>query len=108
MIVCFFFRDEYVFFCIFVCFFQPRGRTFPMLEGPSNQESSVENEQECVITPSTTVKFSAALKERNRMNVMRNSLLLIGSTTAHSSRPALRAVPIRPSSGDFALLLNKL
>nr|QBA85661.1 serine/threonine-protein kinase/endoribonuclease IRE1-like protein [Ctenopharyngodon idella] len=56
----------------------PRGRTFPMLEGPSNQESSVENEQECVITPSTTVKFSAALKERNRMNVMRNSLLLIG------------------------------
>ncbi|KTG47292.1 hypothetical protein cypCar_00021629, partial [Cyprinus carpio] len=56
----------------------PRGRTFPMLEGPSNQESSVEDEQECVITPSTTVKFNAALKERNHFNFMRNSLLLIG------------------------------
>ncbi|CAM4424566.1 unnamed protein product [Leuciscus chuanchicus] len=56
----------------------PRGRTFPMLEGPSNQDSSVEDEQECVITPSTTVKFSAALRERNRINFMRNSLLLIG------------------------------
>ncbi|XP_039510824.1 serine/threonine-protein kinase/endoribonuclease IRE1-like [Pimephales promelas] len=56
----------------------PRGRTFPMLEGPSNQDSSMEDDQECVITPSTTVKFSAALRERNRINFMRNSLLLIG------------------------------
>lgn len=79
-----------------------------MLEGPSNQESSVEDEQECVITPSTTVKFSAALKERNRINVMRNSLLLIGNSTAHSSRPALRAVLFRPSSGDIMLLFSKL
>ncbi|XP_051996106.1 serine/threonine-protein kinase/endoribonuclease IRE1-like isoform X1 [Xyrauchen texanus] len=56
----------------------PRGRTFPMLEGPSNEEWSVKEDQECVITPSTTVKFSGALKERNRINIMRNSLLLIG------------------------------
>ncbi|XP_036445565.1 serine/threonine-protein kinase/endoribonuclease IRE1 isoform X1 [Colossoma macropomum] len=56
----------------------PRGSTFPMLEGPSSQEASVEEDQECVITPSTSVKFSAALKERNRINYMRNYLLLIG------------------------------
>ncbi|KAA0705229.1 Serine/threonine-protein kinase/endoribonuclease IRE1 [Triplophysa tibetana] len=56
----------------------PRGRTFPLLEGPSNQESSLEEDQECVITPSTTVKFNTAVKERNRINFMRNSLLLIG------------------------------
>lgn len=65
--------------CVCMCIFQPSGRTFPMLEGPNNQDSSVEDEQECVITPSTTVKFSAALKERNRINFMRNSLLLIGA-----------------------------
>ncbi|TRY85507.1 hypothetical protein DNTS_016009 [Danionella cerebrum] len=53
---------------------QPRGRSFPLLEGPRGQGWSEENEQECVITPSTTVQFSAALRERNRM---RNSLLLI-------------------------------
>lgn len=50
-----------------------------MLEGPSNQESSLEEDQECVITPSTTVKFNTAVKERNRINFMRNSLLLIGA-----------------------------
>ncbi|KAF7698222.1 serine/threonine-protein kinase/endoribonuclease IRE1-like [Silurus meridionalis] len=56
----------------------PRGSTFPMLEGPSSQEGSVDEDQECVITPSTSVKFNAALKERNRINYMRNYLLLIG------------------------------
>ncbi|KAI4900566.1 hypothetical protein NFI96_026756, partial [Prochilodus magdalenae] len=56
----------------------PRGSTFPMLEGPSSQEANVEEDQECVITPSTSVKFSAALKEQNRINYMRNYLLLIG------------------------------
>ncbi|XP_067089079.1 serine/threonine-protein kinase/endoribonuclease IRE1 [Osmerus mordax] len=53
----------------------PRGSTFPMLEGPSSREA---NEEECVITPSTSVKFNAALRERNRINFMRNHLLLIG------------------------------
>lgn len=52
---------------------QPRGSTFPMLEGPDSQET-----EECVITPSTSVKFNAALRERNRVNFMRNYLLLIG------------------------------
>uniref|UniRef100_A0A6Q2Y8L7 Serine/threonine-protein kinase/endoribonuclease IRE1 n=1 Tax=Esox lucius TaxID=8010 RepID=A0A6Q2Y8L7_ESOLU len=54
----------------------PRGSTFPMLEGPNSQEVLVE--EECVITPSTSVKFNAALRERNRINFMRNHLLLIG------------------------------
>ncbi|KAL0993143.1 hypothetical protein UPYG_G00103770 [Umbra pygmaea] len=54
----------------------PRGSTFPMLEGPSSQETMVE--EECVITPSPSVKFNAALRERNRINFMRNHLLLIG------------------------------
>uniref|UniRef100_A0A3Q3NIW6 Serine/threonine-protein kinase/endoribonuclease IRE1 n=1 Tax=Labrus bergylta TaxID=56723 RepID=A0A3Q3NIW6_9LABR len=54
----------------------PRGSTFPMLEGPDSQES--EEDKECVITPSTSVKFNAALRERNRINFMRNYLLLIG------------------------------
>uniref|UniRef100_A0A4W4DU76 non-specific serine/threonine protein kinase n=1 Tax=Electrophorus electricus TaxID=8005 RepID=A0A4W4DU76_ELEEL len=56
----------------------PRGSTFPMLEGPDRSDATVEEEQECVITPSTSVKFSAALKERNTINYMRNYLLLIG------------------------------
>ncbi|XP_077389092.1 serine/threonine-protein kinase/endoribonuclease IRE1 [Festucalex cinctus] len=54
----------------------PRGSTFPMLEGPDRQET--DEDEECVITPSTSVKFNAALRERNRVNYMRNYLLLIG------------------------------
>ncbi|XP_061701371.1 serine/threonine-protein kinase/endoribonuclease IRE1-like [Syngnathoides biaculeatus] len=54
----------------------PRGSTFPMLEGPDGQET--DEDKECVITPSTSVKFSAALRQRNRVNYMRNYLLLIG------------------------------
>lgn len=69
-------QKYYIFF--YLCVPQPRGSTFPMLEGPSSQEGSVEEDQECVITPSTSVKFNAALKERNRVNYMRNYLLLIG------------------------------
>lgn len=38
----------------------------------------MEEDQECVITPSTSVKFNAALKEQNRVNYMRDYLLLIG------------------------------
>ncbi|KAJ8264092.1 hypothetical protein GJAV_G00145060 [Gymnothorax javanicus] len=56
----------------------PRGSTFPLLEGPGGQEFAGGDEKECVITPSTDVKFSTALKERNRINFMRNYLLLIG------------------------------
>uniref|UniRef100_A0A671X8K4 Serine/threonine-protein kinase/endoribonuclease IRE1 n=1 Tax=Sparus aurata TaxID=8175 RepID=A0A671X8K4_SPAAU len=54
----------------------PRGSTFPMLEGPNSQET--EPDEECVITPSPSVKFNAALRERNRINFMRNYPFLIG------------------------------
>ncbi|XP_028311409.1 serine/threonine-protein kinase/endoribonuclease IRE1 isoform X3 [Gouania willdenowi] len=54
----------------------PRGSTFPLLEGPDSQEA--EEKKECVITPTTSVNFNAALRERNRINFMRNYLLLIG------------------------------
>ncbi|XP_035254246.1 serine/threonine-protein kinase/endoribonuclease IRE1-like, partial [Anguilla anguilla] len=56
----------------------PRGSTFPLLEGPGSQGPAGGDDKECVITPSTDVKFSTALKERNRVNFMRNYLLLIG------------------------------
>ncbi|XP_036382252.1 serine/threonine-protein kinase/endoribonuclease IRE1-like [Megalops cyprinoides] len=56
----------------------PRGSTFPLLEGPSSAEFTSGDDKECVITPSTDIKFSTALKERNRVNFMRNYLLLIG------------------------------
>ncbi|KAF7221008.1 serine/threonine-protein kinase/endoribonuclease IRE1 isoform X2 [Nothobranchius furzeri] len=54
----------------------PRGKTFPLLEGPDSQE--MEEDKECVITPSTRVKPNAGLREQNRVNFMRNYLLLIG------------------------------
>lgn len=71
--------------CVCLCVYaQPRGSTFPMLEGPDSQET--EEDKECVITPSTSVKFNAALRERNRINFMRNYLLLIGTTSVHKSQ----------------------
>lgn len=50
-----------------------------MLEGPDSQET--EEDKECVITPSTSVKFNAALRKRNRVNFMKNYLLLIGNVS---------------------------
>ncbi|KAL4597529.1 serine/threonine-protein kinase/endoribonuclease IRE1, partial [Arapaima gigas] len=56
----------------------PRGSTFPLLEGPSQSEFTIQDDKECVITPSTDVKVTAGLKESSRMNFMSNYLLLIG------------------------------
>lgn len=47
-----------------------------MLEGPDSLET--DEDKECVITTSTSVKINAALRERNRLNFMKNYLLLIG------------------------------
>lgn len=55
-----------------------------MLEGPDSKET--EEDKECVITPSTSVKFNAALRERNRINFMRNYLLLIGTTSVYNTQ----------------------
>nr|XP_015212025.1 PREDICTED: serine/threonine-protein kinase/endoribonuclease IRE1 isoform X2 [Lepisosteus oculatus] len=64
----------------------PRGSTFPLLEGPDSPNARIAEDKECVITPSTDVKFSAtSLKEKNRINFMRNHLLLIGH---HETPPA--------------------
>uniref|UniRef100_A0A667YXT8 non-specific serine/threonine protein kinase n=1 Tax=Myripristis murdjan TaxID=586833 RepID=A0A667YXT8_9TELE len=54
----------------------PRGSTFPLLEGPDSHES--EEDKECVIPPRTSVKITAAPRERHRINFLRNYLLLIG------------------------------
>lgn len=78
-----FFLFPFFYLCLCV-YTQPRGSTFPMLEGPDSQET--EEDKECVITPSTSVKFNAALQERNRINFMRNYLLLIGNTFVHVSQ----------------------
>lgn len=51
-----------------------------MLDGPDSQEA--DEDKECVITPSTSVK---SLRERNRINFMRNYLLLIGTTSVYKS-----------------------
>uniref|UniRef100_A0A8C9VF40 Serine/threonine-protein kinase/endoribonuclease IRE1 n=1 Tax=Scleropages formosus TaxID=113540 RepID=A0A8C9VF40_SCLFO len=56
----------------------PRGSTFPLLEGPSQSEFSIQDDKECVITPSTDVKVTAGLKDPSRLNFMSNYLLLIG------------------------------
>uniref|UniRef100_A0AAY4BWM4 Serine/threonine-protein kinase/endoribonuclease IRE1 n=1 Tax=Denticeps clupeoides TaxID=299321 RepID=A0AAY4BWM4_9TELE len=56
----------------------PRGSTFPMLEGPSSQGGSLDDTQECVITPSTTVKLPTGLEDRKRIESIKNHLLLIG------------------------------
>lgn len=59
-----------------------------MLEGPNSQET--DEDKECVITPSTSVKFNAALRERNHINFMKNYLLLIGITLVNESECKIR------------------
>lgn len=80
--------DSREFFKILCVYEQPRGSTFPMLEGPNSQET--EEDKECVITPSTSVKSNAALRERNHINVMKNYLLLIGITLVDKSEWKIR------------------
>ncbi|KAG7459554.1 hypothetical protein MATL_G00211870 [Megalops atlanticus] len=87
----------------------PQGSSFPLLEGPSTAEEFGED-KECIITPSTNVKFSATLKEHNHVNFMRNHLLLIGHhemplrPTIKSWIGSLKAFPaIKPTSSLPAL-----
>lgn len=68
-----------------------------MLEGPHSRESP--EDKECVITPSTSVKFNAALGERNRVNFMRNYLLLIGRTSCWSQGLQRPTPPPPPPAG---------
>ncbi|XP_053902680.1 serine/threonine-protein kinase/endoribonuclease IRE1 [Malaclemys terrapin pileata] len=64
----------------------PRGRAIPLLEGPKTEGVTIEDNGECVITPSTDLKFSAGLKEK-KLNYWRNHWLLIGHHETPLSAP---------------------
>ncbi|XP_017806362.1 serine/threonine-protein kinase/endoribonuclease IRE1 isoform X2 [Papio anubis] len=56
----------------------PRGSTLPLLEGPQTDGVTIGDKGECVITPSTELKFDPGLKSKNKLNYLRNYWLLIG------------------------------
>ncbi|XP_023067833.1 serine/threonine-protein kinase/endoribonuclease IRE1 isoform X2 [Piliocolobus tephrosceles] len=56
----------------------PRGSTLPLLEGPQTDGVTIGDKGECVITPSTDLKFDPGLKSKNKLNYLRNYWLLIG------------------------------
>ncbi|XP_055650140.1 serine/threonine-protein kinase/endoribonuclease IRE1 isoform X2 [Falco peregrinus] len=64
----------------------PRGSAIPLLEGPKTEGVTIEDNGECVITPSTDVKFSSGLKEKNKLNYW-NDWLLIGHHETPLSAP---------------------
>ena len=49
-----------------------------MLEGPQTDGVTIGDKGECVITPSTDLKFNPGLKGKNKLNYLRNYWLLIG------------------------------
>nr|XP_013808558.1 PREDICTED: serine/threonine-protein kinase/endoribonuclease IRE1 isoform X4 [Apteryx mantelli mantelli] len=64
----------------------PRGSAIPLLEGPKTEGVTIEDSGECVITPSTDLKFSGRLKEKNKLNYW-NDWLLIGHHETPLSAP---------------------
>uniref|UniRef100_A0A8C3EBB3 Serine/threonine-protein kinase/endoribonuclease IRE1 n=1 Tax=Corvus moneduloides TaxID=1196302 RepID=A0A8C3EBB3_CORMO len=64
----------------------PRGSAIPLLEGPKTEGVTIEDNGECVITPSTDVKFSGRLKEKHKLNYW-NDWLLIGHHETPLSAP---------------------
>lgn len=71
---------------------QPRGSTLPLLEGPQTDGVTIGDKGECVITPSTDLKFDPGLKGKNKLNYLRNYWLLIGENGGFSS-PQVRCCP---------------
>uniref|UniRef100_A0A8D0L493 Serine/threonine-protein kinase/endoribonuclease IRE1 n=1 Tax=Sphenodon punctatus TaxID=8508 RepID=A0A8D0L493_SPHPU len=65
----------------------PRGSAIPLLEGPKTDGVTIEDNGECVITPSTDLKFPQGLKEKNKLNYWRNHWLLIGHHETPLSAP---------------------
>nr|XP_033816601.1 serine/threonine-protein kinase/endoribonuclease IRE1 isoform X2 [Geotrypetes seraphini] len=65
----------------------PRGRAIPLLEGPKTKGVTIEDGGECVITPSTDLKFPSGLKEKDKLNFWRNHWLLIGHHELPLSAP---------------------
>uniref|UniRef100_A0A3B3RS14 Serine/threonine-protein kinase/endoribonuclease IRE1 n=2 Tax=Paramormyrops kingsleyae TaxID=1676925 RepID=A0A3B3RS14_9TELE len=76
----------------------PRGSTFPLLEGPSQSEFTIQDDKECVITPSIDVKLTDGLKQRSRFNFMSNYLLLIGH---HETPPNAHKKILERFPGSF-------
>uniref|UniRef100_A0A8C9EVG7 Serine/threonine-protein kinase/endoribonuclease IRE1 n=1 Tax=Pavo cristatus TaxID=9049 RepID=A0A8C9EVG7_PAVCR len=64
----------------------PRGSAIPLLEGPKTEGVTIEDNGECVITPSTDLKFSGRLKGKNKLSYW-NDLLLIGHHETPLSAP---------------------
>ncbi|OXB77043.1 UNVERIFIED_CONTAM: hypothetical protein H355_014865 [Colinus virginianus] len=64
----------------------PRGSAMPLLEGPKTEGVTIEDNGECVITPSTDVKLSGRLKGKNKLSYW-NDLLLIGHHETPLSAP---------------------
>ncbi|XP_025902696.1 serine/threonine-protein kinase/endoribonuclease IRE1 isoform X1 [Nothoprocta perdicaria] len=64
----------------------PRGSALPLLEGPKTEGVTIEDSGECVITPSTDIKFAGRLKEKNKLNYW-NDWLLIGHHETPLSAP---------------------
>ncbi|XP_060619095.2 serine/threonine-protein kinase/endoribonuclease IRE1 [Anolis sagrei] len=62
----------------------PRGSPIPLIEGPKTQGVTIE---ECVITPSTDLKFSSGFKRKNSLHYLRNHWLLIGHHETPLSAP---------------------
>ncbi|XP_042307653.1 serine/threonine-protein kinase/endoribonuclease IRE1 [Sceloporus undulatus] len=62
----------------------PRGSPIPLIEGPKTHGVTIE---ECVITPSTDLKFSSGFKQKNSLHYLRNHWLLIGHHETPLSAP---------------------
>nr|XP_028568505.1 serine/threonine-protein kinase/endoribonuclease IRE1 [Podarcis muralis] len=62
----------------------PRGSPIPLIEGPKTHGVTIE---ECVITPSTDLKFSSGFKQKNSLRYLRNHWLLIGHHETPLSAP---------------------
>lgn len=73
----------------------PRGSTLPLLEGPQTDGVTIGDKGECVITPSTDLKFNPGLKGKNKLNYLRNYWLLIGhhETPLSASTKVLERFP---------------
>uniref|UniRef100_A0A8C5R512 Serine/threonine-protein kinase/endoribonuclease IRE1 n=1 Tax=Leptobrachium leishanense TaxID=445787 RepID=A0A8C5R512_9ANUR len=56
----------------------PRGKTIPLLDGPTTKGVTIEDNGECEFTPSTDIKISAGMKGKDRLNYWKNQWLLIG------------------------------
>lgn len=63
-----------------------------MLEGPQTDGVTIGDKGECVITPSTDLKFDPGLKGKSKLNYLRNYWLLIGESAPRA--PATACCPL--------------